>query len=201
MSLGGWAEAAKYRPVLVLIGAPCAIAAVTLGGRRLVLWRRKRRLARESRSSESEIAFREGFHSAADGFVVNTELTGSKGLIDVRDAVSAKFAGRIVAFSEIVEWLSRGAPDPISGNQAVPRAALRKFRQESMQDWIEPEQMAAQLVGCEFLFSASNRAKIGIRTPQVAIPWSGWDRGDPSLIHQQECVEVLRVCGGTDACV
>ena len=153
MSLGGWGEAAEYRPVLVLIGASCAIVAVALGGRRLVHRHRKRRLASESRLSESEIAFREVFHSAADGFVVNTELTGSKGLIDVRDAASAKFAGRIVAFSEIVEWLSRGAQDPISGNQTVPRAALRKFRQKSRKDWIEPEQMAAQLVESEVFAS------------------------------------------------
>ena len=153
MSLGGWADVAEYRPVLVLIGAPCAIVAVALGGRRLVHRHRKRRLARESRLSESEIAFREGFHSAGDGLAVNTELTGSKGLIDVRDAASATFAGRIVAFSEIVEWLSRGAPDPISGNQAVPRAALRKFRQESRKDWIEPEQMAARLIESEVFAS------------------------------------------------
>ena len=146
MSLGGWAEAVEYRLVLALIGAPCAIVAVALGGRRLVYWHRKRRLARESRLPETEIAFRGGFHSAADGFVVNAELSGSMGLIDVRDAASAKFAGRIVAFSEIVEWLSQGAPDPISGNQTVPRAALRKFRQGSRKDWIEPEQMADQLV-------------------------------------------------------
>ena len=145
MSLGGWAAAAQYRLVFFLIAAAGAVVLVALGGRRLVHWHRKRRLARESRLPDSEIAVSEGFHSASD-FVVNTELTGSKGLTDVRNAASAKFAGRIVAFSEIVEWLSRGAPDPISGNQTVPRAALRRYRQESRNDWITPEQMAAQLV-------------------------------------------------------
>ncbi|MYD93598.1 MAG: hypothetical protein F4Y02_07895 [Chloroflexi bacterium] len=146
MSLGGWAEAAEYRMVFVLMAATGTIVAVAMGGRRLVYWHRKQRLARESRSPDSEIAFREGFHGAADGFVVNTELRGSKTLLDIRDAAGAKFAERIVAFPDIVEWLSRGAPDPISGNQTVPRAALRKYRQGSRKDWIKPEQMAAQLI-------------------------------------------------------
>ena len=145
MSLGGWGQAAQYQIVFVLIASAGAVGAVALGSPRLVYRHRKRRLARESRLPEAEIAFREGFHGAAD-LVVNTELTGSQDLMDVRDAASAKFAGRIVAFPEIVEWLSRGAPDPISGNQTVPRAALRKYRLESRRDWIKPEQMAAQLV-------------------------------------------------------
>ena len=57
------------------------------------------------------------------------------------------------AFSEIVEWLSQGAPDPILGNQTVPRAAMRKFRQESRKGRIEPGQMAAQLVESEVFAS------------------------------------------------
>ena len=57
------------------------------------------------------------------------------------------------AFSEIVEWLSQGAPDPILGNQTVSRAALRKIRQESRKDGIEPEQMAALLVESEVFAS------------------------------------------------
>ncbi|MDE0062962.1 MAG: hypothetical protein OXP09_06440 [Gammaproteobacteria bacterium] len=113
MSLGGRAEATEYLLVFVLIAATGTVVAVVLGGRRLVYWHRKQRVVRESRLPHSEIAFREGFHGAADGFVVNMELRSSKGLLDFRDAAGAKFAECIVAIPEFVEWLSRDAPDPI----------------------------------------------------------------------------------------
>ena len=146
VSLGGWEVAAEYRPVLVFLAMGCAIAAAVLGGRILLVWLRRRRLARESRLPATEIDFRSGFHGAGGGFVVNVQLSGSAGIVEIRDAASAKFAERIVDFEEIVEWLSRGAPDPISGKQCVPRAAARKFRQGFRRDWIEPQQMADQLI-------------------------------------------------------
>ena len=64
----------------------------------------------------------------------------------LRVGIGAQNAVVYAAFSEIDEWLSQGAPDPILGNQTVSRAALRKIRQESRKDRIEPEQMAAALV-------------------------------------------------------
>ena len=111
-------------------------------------WRQRNREAALMRAvliPDDEVPFGVGFHGAGD-YVVNANPLGLLESTGPLNAAMAKWPDRIVKFDEIVDWVRRGAPHPLSLKQTIPHGAERPYRTLPSRSCVPPEQMAIRLV-------------------------------------------------------
>ena len=112
-------------------------------------WRQRVREAALRRAvliPEVEMPFRAAFHGEND-YVVNANPLGILESTGPLNAAMAKWSNdRIVKFKEIVDWVGRGAPHPLSLMQTIPHGAVKPYRTLPRRRCVPPEQMAIQLV-------------------------------------------------------